>query len=75
MELSGAIAEIARQTLKNDFRSINPGEAQIILMDGAPRILTSFSEDLSVKAARSLANLGVQVRRDGETDQRRGFND
>jgi NADH:quinone reductase (non-electrogenic) len=62
VELSGAIAEIARQTLKNDFRSINPGEAQIILMDGGPRILTSFSEDLSVKAARSLANLGVQVR-------------
>ena len=62
LELSGAIAEIARQTLKNDFRSINPGEAQIILMDGGPRILMSFSEDLSVKAARSLANLGVQVR-------------
>jgi NADH dehydrogenase len=62
VELSGAIAEIARQTLKNDFRSINPGEAQIILMDGGPRILMSFSEDLSVKAARSLANLGVQVR-------------
>jgi len=62
VELSGAIAEIARQTLKNDFRSINPGEAQIILMDGAPRVLMSFSEDLSVKATRSVANLGVQVR-------------
>jgi NADH dehydrogenase len=62
VELSGAIAEIARQTLKNDFRSVNPGEAQIILMDGAPRVLMSFSEDLSVKATRSVANLGVQVR-------------
>ena len=62
MELSGAIAEIARQTLKNDFRSINPEEAQIILMDGAPRALMSFSEDLSEKATRSLAKLGVQVR-------------
>jgi NADH dehydrogenase len=62
VELSGAIAEIARQTLKNDFRSINPEEAQIILMDGAPRVLMSFSEDLSEKATRSLANLGVQVR-------------
>ena len=62
VELSGAIAEIARQTLKNDFRSINPEEAQIILMDGAPRALMSFSEDLSEKATRSLAKLGVQVR-------------
>src|SRR2546425_737249 len=39
VELAGAIAEIARQTLKNDFRSIDPKEAQIILMDGAPRVL------------------------------------
>jgi NADH:ubiquinone reductase (H+-translocating) len=62
VELSGAIAEIARQTLKNDFRSIKPEEAQIILMDGAPRALMSFSEDLSEKATRSLAKLGVQVR-------------
>jgi NADH dehydrogenase len=62
VELSGAIAEIARQTLKNDFRSIDPGEAQIILLDGSPRPLMSFPEDLSEKATRSLANLGVQVR-------------
>jgi len=62
VELSGAIAEIARQTLKNDFRSINPGEAQIILIDGGPRILTSFPEYLSKKAHRSLTNLGVHVR-------------
>jgi NADH:ubiquinone reductase (H+-translocating) len=62
VELSGAIAEIARQTLKNDFRSINPEEAQIILMDGAPRVLMPFPENLSEKAHHSLANLGVQVR-------------
>jgi NADH dehydrogenase len=62
VELSGAIAEIARQTLKNDFRSINPGEARIILLDGAPRVLMPFPEDLSEKANRSLAKLGVQVR-------------
>jgi NADH dehydrogenase len=62
VELSGAIAEIARQTLKNDFRSIDPEEAQIILMDGAPRVLMSFPEDLSEKARRSLAKLGVQLR-------------
>jgi NADH dehydrogenase len=62
VELSGAVAEIARQTLKNDFRSIRPEEAQIILMDGAPRVLMPFPESLSEKANRSLANLGVQVR-------------
>src|SRR5579864_8650469 len=61
VELSGAIAEIARQTLKKDFRSIHPDEAQIILLDGAPRILMPFAESLSDKASRSLAKLGVQV--------------
>jgi NADH dehydrogenase len=62
VELSGAIAEIARQTLKNDFRSIKPEEARIILLDGAPRVLMPFPEDLAEKASRSLAKLGVEVR-------------
>jgi NADH dehydrogenase len=62
VELSGAIAEIAYQTLKNDFRSIKPGEAQIILLDGGPRVLMPFPEHLSQEAHRSLTNLGVQVR-------------
>jgi NADH dehydrogenase len=62
VELAGAIGEIARQTLKNDFRSINPKEAQIILMDGAPRILPPFPEDLAQKAEHALAKLGVQVK-------------
>jgi NADH dehydrogenase len=62
VELAGAIAEIARQTLKNDFRSIHPEEAQIILIDGAPRVLPTFPEDLSEKAAKLLGKLGVQIR-------------
>ena len=62
VELAGAIGEIARQTLKNDFRSIHPEEAQIVLLDGAPRILMSFPEDLARKAERSLAKLGVRVK-------------
>ena len=62
VELSGAIAEIARQTLRNDFRSIHPEEAQIILLDGAPRVLMPFPEDLAEKACHSLAKLGVKVR-------------
>src|SRR5262249_35202912 len=62
VELAGAIGEIARQTLKNDFRSIHPEEAQIILLDAAPRVLTPFPEDLAKKAERSLAKLGVQTK-------------
>ena len=62
VELAGAIAEIARQTLKNDFRSIRPEESQIILLDGAPRVLMSFPEDLAEKATRSLTKLGVTLR-------------
>ncbi len=62
VELAGAMGEIARQTLKNDFRSIHPEEARIILIDGAPRVLPPFPEDLSRKAERSLAKLGVQVK-------------
>src|SRR5258706_1823428 len=61
-ERDGAIAEIARQTLRNDFRSIHPEEAEIILLDGAPRVLMSFPEDLAEKATRSLGRLGVQVK-------------
>jgi NADH dehydrogenase len=62
VELAGSIAEIARQTLKHDFRSIRPEEAQIILMDGAPRVLPPFPEALSQKATAALQRLGVQVR-------------
>jgi NADH dehydrogenase len=62
VELAGAIAEIARETLRNDFRSIHPEEADIILLDGAPRVLMSFPEDLAEKAARSLGGLGVRVK-------------
>ncbi len=62
VELAGAIGEIARQTLKNDFRSIHPEEARIILLDGAPRVLMPFPADLARKAERSLVKLGVQVK-------------
>jgi NADH dehydrogenase len=62
VELAGAIAEIARQTLKDDFRSIRPEESQVILLDGAPRVLVSFPEDLAERATRSLVKLGVSVK-------------
>jgi NADH:ubiquinone reductase (H+-translocating) len=61
MELSGALAEIANETLKNDFRKINPREARIILMEGTPRVLAAFPEDLSAKAEMLVSRLGVEV--------------
>ena len=61
MELAGALAEIAQETLRHDFRHINPQEARIILMEGAPRVLGAFPEDLSVKAEKLVTRLGVEV--------------
>lgn len=61
LELSGALAEIAQETLRHDFRSINPREARIILMEGAPRVLGAFPEDLSAKAEKLVKGLGVEV--------------
>jgi NADH dehydrogenase len=61
MELAGALAEIANETLKNDFRHINPQEARILLVEGGSRVLPSFPEDLSAKAEKLVAKLGVEV--------------
>ena len=61
LELAGALAEIANETLKHDFRRINPSEAQILLLEGGPRILTAFPEDLAEKAERLVSRLGVKV--------------
>jgi len=62
VELAGALAEIARRTLRHDFRAIRPEEAQILLLDGGPRVLPAYPEHLSDKAERSLMRLGVRVR-------------
>jgi NADH:ubiquinone reductase (H+-translocating) len=61
VELAGALAEIAKETLRHDFRRINPAEASIIMMEGGPRILASFPEDLSAKAEKHLLSLGVEI--------------
>ncbi len=61
LELSGALGEIARETLKHDFRRIKPAEARIILMEGGPRVLNGYPEDLSAKAEKLVARLGVEV--------------
>ena len=61
LELSGALAEIASETLRNDFRRIHPQEARILLLEGAPRVLGAYPEDLSAKAEKLLTRLGVEV--------------
>ncbi|MDQ2947864.1 MAG: NAD(P)/FAD-dependent oxidoreductase [Acidobacteriota bacterium] len=61
-ELAGALGEIAHDTLKNDFRSIRPEEARILLLEGSPRVLPPFPPDLSHKAEQSLIRLGVRAR-------------
>ena len=62
VELAGVIAEIARKTLKNDFRSIRADEGQIILLDSAPRVLMPFPEDLTQKAHHSLNDMSCLPR-------------
>jgi NADH dehydrogenase len=61
LELAGALAEIANETLKHDFRHIDPREARILLVEGGPRVLPSFPEDLSAKAEKLVTKLGVEV--------------
>jgi len=61
VELAGALGEIARDTLRHDFRSINPANARILLMEGSRRLLPTFPPDLSGKAGRALAHLGVET--------------
>ena len=62
VEMAGAIAELAKRALASDFRAIDPREAQVILIEAAPRLLTPFDPSLSEAAKKSLEKLGVEVR-------------
>jgi len=62
VELAGALAEIARQSLRRDFRNIRPESAHIMLLEGAPHLLSAFPERLREAARASLVRLGVDVR-------------
>lgn len=62
VELAGALGEISRHTLKNDFRSIDPKDARIIIVDSGTRVLATYPEDLSRKAEQALIRLGTRVR-------------
>jgi NADH dehydrogenase len=62
VELAGALAEIARHTLRKDFRRIRPESARIVLAEGGPRLLGAFAAPLAAAARASLERLGVEVR-------------
>jgi NADH dehydrogenase len=62
VELAGALGEIARMSLAHDFRHFDPSQARIVLVEGLPRVLATYPEDLSEKARKSLVRLGVEVR-------------
>ena len=61
VELAGTLAEIARHTLKRDFRHIDTRKARILLIESGRRVLSSFTEDLANKAQQQLVRLGVEV--------------
>ena len=62
VELAGAISDIAGRHLTKEFRSIDPRKSRIILLEGGPRVLPSYPEDLSASAERQLKEMGVEVR-------------
>jgi NADH dehydrogenase len=62
VELAGSFAELTRSVLSHDFRRIDPTQARIILIEGAPRVLSHLPPELSASAQRQLEALGVQVR-------------
>ncbi len=62
VELTGAVAELARRTLASDFRTIDPSCARIVLVEAGPRLLRQFDESLSRSVQRALEQLGAEVR-------------
>jgi NADH:quinone reductase (non-electrogenic) len=62
VELAGTLAEICHHALTHEFRSIDPARSRILLIEGGPRVLPAYSEDLSRSAQEQLERLGVEVR-------------
>jgi NADH dehydrogenase len=62
VELAGTLAEIARHAMNHEFRNIDPRDSKILLIEGGPRVLPAYSENLSRKAEAQLRRLGVEVR-------------
>ncbi|MGD0829797.1 MAG: NAD(P)/FAD-dependent oxidoreductase [Terracidiphilus sp.] len=61
VELAGAISDIARLYMRHDFRHIDPAKARVLLLEGSPRVLAAYPDDLSAKAEAALVKLGVEV--------------
>ncbi|RZU02902.1 NAD(P)/FAD-dependent oxidoreductase [Rivibacter subsaxonicus] len=61
VEMAGVLAEIARHTLRGEYRRIDPHSARVVLLEGGPRVLAAFAERLSARAQAQLAALGVEV--------------
>src|SRR6185312_9083417 len=61
VEMAGQIAELARHTLRRDFRTIDTRSARVLLVESLDRVLTTFPPSLSRRAARALERLGVTV--------------
>ncbi|MET0519381.1 MAG: NAD(P)/FAD-dependent oxidoreductase [Burkholderiaceae bacterium] len=61
VEMAGTLAEIARHTLRHEFRRIDPTQAHVLLLEGSERVLQAFKPELSAKAQQQLEGLGVQV--------------
>jgi NADH dehydrogenase len=61
VELAGAISDIAQQFMTHDFRHIDPRKSRVLLLDGGPRVLAAYPEDLSAKAEKILEHLEVEV--------------
>jgi NADH:ubiquinone reductase (H+-translocating) len=62
VELAGALAELSRYSLPEDFRHVDCKQARVILIEMGPRILAAYPEDLAIKAAETLSRMGVQIR-------------
>jgi len=62
VELAGAISDIAQLYMRHDFRHIDPAKSRVLLLEGSPRVLGAYPEDLSAKAEAALGKLGVEVR-------------
>lgn len=66
VEMAGQIAELSQRTLQEEFRRIDPGEARVILLDAAPKVLGTFGDRLSGKAESSLRRRGIDVQLDAK---------
>jgi NADH dehydrogenase len=74
VELAGAISDIARLYMKSDFRHIDPSMAKVLILEGSPRILGAYPEDLQRSAVEQLHHIGVETRTDAHvTDVQPGF--